>query len=211
MEDIPSPEDVLAVLRPYIPNIYNAFEAGVDHALEYDEVNGFELNPHLYAHHVRHFVRVRLTQPPLRIQDYEPENLANSGLQFSIGDYTFRVFKANKLEVPDPRRSKALLSFYQQNRTPTLPGMKGWNILILWHASPSGEFQDLSLAFPLASAPDNWKWYESIPHPAISRPTITVNKPSFDEFEQDLPYERNDGNSNGSEDQSEPDLPFNIK
>ncbi len=177
VKDVPPMQIALADLSPHFPTFHDAFESGTDHGKSYFEEQGFPYNPWLHADLVRNWVKNFLDKHDLKTQ-YEPENLANSGLQLGINIWFIRMRKSLRGAVPLPGRSKKLQAYYQQ----TLPEEFGdmHNLLLLWNASPTGDFKGLSLVYPLSKGV--MKWRVEIPHPAESVHLTTTYQTAFDEL-----------------------------
>lgn len=177
-KDVPPLHAALADLSPYFLIFYDAFESGTDHAKGYFEGLGATHDPWLQAHITRHYVKLFLQRRDVDAEDYQPENLAMSGLQFCIKCWFIRMRKSARGEVPLPG-SRRLHAYYRQL---TLPGEFSdmHNLLLLWHASPNGDFKGLSLLYPLSA--DVMKWRVEIPHPAKSADIITTYQPDLDEL-----------------------------
>ena len=178
-KDVPPLHAALADLSPYFPIFYDAFESSTDHAKGYFEGLGTTHDPWLQAHIMRHYVKLFLQRRDVGAEEYQPENLAMSGLQFCIKCWFIRMRKSARNEVPSPRRSRALQDYYRQC---TLPGEFSdmHNLLLLWNASPTGDFKGLSLVYPLSA--DVMKWRVEIPHPAKSVDVSTTYQPELDEL-----------------------------
>ncbi len=179
-KDVPPFHAALADLADYFPVFYDAFESGTDHAKGYFEGLGADNDPWLHAHLIRHWVKRFLKQRRgVDAQEYQPENLAMSGLQFCIKSWFIRMRKSAHGEVPSPGRSRTLHAYYRQL---TLPGEFSdmHNLLLLWNANVSGDFKGLSLIYPLSA--EVMKWRLDIPHPAKSVDLETTYQPDFDEL-----------------------------
>lgn len=178
-KDVPPLHAALADLSPYFPIFYDAFESGTDHAKGYFEGLTATHDPWLQAHLIRHWVKHFLQGRDVAAEDYQPENLAMSGLQFCIKSWFIRMRKSARGEVPSPGRSRILQAYYRQY---TLPGEFSdmHNLLLLWHASPTGDFKGLSLVYPLSA--DVMKWRVEIPHPAKSADSTITYQPELDEL-----------------------------
>ena len=179
--DIPPMQTALADLSPHFSTFYDAFESGTDHGKGYFEKYGFPFNPWLHANLVRNWVKNILDKHDLKTQ-FESEELANSGLQLSINQWFVRIRKSLHGEVPSPGRSKALQAYYRQYRQLLLPEEFSvmHNLLLLWHATSKGDFQGLSLVYPLSA--DMMRWRAEIPHPAQSTNILTTYQAAFDEL-----------------------------
>src|SRR6266516_3798942 len=114
-KDIPPLHAALADLYPYFPIFYDAFESGTDHAKGYFEGLNAIHDPWLQAHLIRHWVKLFLQRRDVTAEDYQPENLAMSGLQFCIKCWFIRMRKSERGEVPSPGRSRILQAYYRQN------------------------------------------------------------------------------------------------
>jgi hypothetical protein len=177
-KEVPSLLVALADLSPYFSPFYDAFESGTDHAKGYFTTHHDPYDPWLHAHLIRHRAKRFLIQHGVDAEEYQPENLAMSGLQFCIKRWFIRMRKSARGEVPLPG-SRRLRAYYRQL---TLPGEFSdmHNLLLLWHASPNGDFKGLSLLYPLAA--DVMKWRVEIPHPAKSADVMITYQPDLDEL-----------------------------
>jgi len=176
-KDVPPMQKALADLAPYFQTFYDAFESGTDHSKGYFEGINAPHDPWLHAHLIRHWVKRYLIRHNVDAQEYEPEHLANSGLQLSIPPWFIRIRKSLRGAVPLPG-SRKQYNYYQQ----VLPAEFGemHNLLLLWNATVKGDFKGLSLVYPLST--DLAKWRAEIPHPAQSAGIITTYQTAFDEL-----------------------------
>jgi hypothetical protein len=113
-KDIPPLHEALTDLSSYFSVFYDAFESATDDAKEYVEklrkVDGLNAiyDPWLHAHLVRHYAKLFLQKRSVEAEEYQPEHLAMSGLQFCIKRWFIRARKSVRGEVPSPGRSKTL-------------------------------------------------------------------------------------------------------
>ncbi|SRR6266851_1814987 len=180
-KDVPPFHKALTDLAAYFPTFYDAFESGHDNAKGIlEQLGDSSVDPWLHAHLVRHSVKLFLQKHDVDAREYKPENLAMSGLQFCVGCWFIRARKSARGAVPSPGRSSTLSAYYRQL---TLPGefSEMHNLLMLWHTNLAGDFQRLTLVYPLA--PGMMKWKGAIPHPAkaIDEAT-TISQPDFEDL-----------------------------
>ncbi len=177
-KDVPQIQEALLALSPHFVTFFNAFEDGADQAKGFFERIQADCDLHLHAHIVRFSAKRYLNQHGLRAE-YEAEDLLNSGIQLSIAKWFLRIRKSDKGAVPGPGRSEKLKDYYKQVLSKEFADMH--NLLLLWHATPKGDFKGLSLVYPLSAYTDRWR--VEIPYPAVSaheKSTFTYQT-SFDE------------------------------
>lgn len=175
--EVPPMYKALTDLEPYFPLFYDAFEAATDNSKNYFEDHTDPHDPYLHAHLVRHYVSRYLVKHNLNAQEYGQEQLANSGIQLLISPWFIRVKKSLRGAVPVPG-SKKQQKYYQQELPKEFSEV--YNLLLLWHANFKGDFQSISLIYPLA--PDLAKWRAEIPHPALSKDIQATEQVGFNEI-----------------------------
>ncbi|GAC1359708.1 MAG: hypothetical protein NVS2B12_32990 [Ktedonobacteraceae bacterium] len=171
--------EALRAISPYFLTFYTAFEDASRHGTSYFEQEGDSFDLHLHAHLVRFRVQRFLEQHDLKTE-IDLEDLTNSGIQLTIGNWFIRMRKSSHGAVPKPGRSIRSKSYYQDAYPQSLSDEFGemCNLLLLWHATPKGEFKGLSLVYPLAGIN---KWRHDIPHPAEAAGGKIVYQAEFDE------------------------------
>jgi hypothetical protein len=170
-KDVPPFHEALQELAPYFRTFYDAFEGADTHVKDFLDGLKAPFDPWIHAHLVRHYVKIDLQKHDVDAQEFKPENLAMSGLQFRIGRWFIRMRKSVRGEVPPPGRSRTMNAYYRQL---TLSGefSKVYILLLLWNANLAGDFKGLSLVFPFT--PDVMKWKVDIPHPAKTEDEATT-------------------------------------
>ena len=176
-KDVPPMRKALADLSPYFQTFYDAFESGTDHSKGYFEGIDAPYDPWLHAHLIRHWVKRYFILHDVDAQEYDLEHLANSGIQLCISPWFVRIRKSLQGAVPLPG-SRKQHKYYQQ----ILPEEFGemHNLLLLWNATPTGDFKGLSLVYPFSA--ELAKWRAEIPHPAQTASIMTTYQSAFDEL-----------------------------
>jgi len=176
-KDVPPMQKALADLSPYFQIFYDAFESGDDHSKDFFKRMNASHDPWLHAHLIRHWVKLYFIQHNVDAQEYEAEHLANSGLQLSVLPWFIRIRKSLHGAVPLPG-SRKQRNYYQQ----VLPQEFGemHNLLLLWNATPTGDFKGLSLIYPFSA--ELVRWRAEIPHPAQSASIMTTYQSAFDDL-----------------------------
>ena len=157
-------------------------------AREYFEARQIPINdPHLFAHLVRHALKLWLTShghTSKETIDYQVENLTLSGIRFVFDDWDARGFKAVEakcfdgtpfLTLPAPGKSEAKQDFYKQQLELFNPDGStrsvSLNMVILWELT-SGWNVRLFLACPKDGGSSRtsvemfWPDAVEIPHPS---------------------------------------------
>ncbi len=156
-KDVPPFHTALADLADYFPVFYDAFESGTDFAKEISEKLNASYDPWFHAHLLRQWVKLFLQGRDVAAEDYHPENLAMSGLQFSIKHWFIRMRKSDCGDVPSPG-SRRFHAYLRQQLT--FPGefSETHNLVLLWHANRNtGDFKGLSLVYPLSASVNKWR------------------------------------------------------
>lgn len=175
--DIPPMQKALADLSAYFPTFYDVFESGFDRAKSHFQEYDAAYDPWLHAHLIRFHAKQLFIQRGMDTEEYQPENLANSGLQLFLEGWFLRMRKSANGDVPPPGRSRAQHCYYQQILPEDFGDMH--NLLLLWNATSRGDFKGLSLVYPLSA--NVVKWRAEIPHPAKSMNIQTSYQSAFDE------------------------------
>src|SRR2546427_7998075 len=138
---IPDAEDVLKDLKPLVPAVYGALEAGVLSAREFFESKAAPIDPFHGTSQVRWEAKRYLDGAGHEISqcEYERENLSNNGLCLVFKKkYLIRIRKSYDGVLPVPGHSKVLQAFYHQLSFPFMPSGAGHyessllNLVILW-------------------------------------------------------------------------------
>jgi hypothetical protein len=174
------PEAVLARLRPLVPLLYRAVEAGIGESLSFfgmrEQPICSVLQPNLVrwkakqildeAGHMTRLEEDNVTPIGLR---FERIPIANNGLQLSFNNLFLRILKADGGGVPLAGSSRARQIYYHQL---ALFGeaVDLLKLLVLWDADGAGLAGELVLVCPKRSAEtrDSLEvhWMVPIPHPA---------------------------------------------
>lgn len=164
IRDFPPMQSAVRDMAPLIPTLHDAFEAGTDYGRwGVERLRDIFADPSIHAdswhfpHSVRLCAKHFLTKHAgLLVDEYQLDDIAMSGLRFTYGGWNVRARKsAPGGKVPRLGGSRAMRAFCQQ----MLPGIEadtfsGRNLLVLWHATPAGDYTGLSIVY-LADGSDS--------------------------------------------------------
>ncbi len=173
----PDPEQVLADLQDVTAAIWDALEAGVQHAREYFDSRGLDVDPFVAADLTR-FEAKRLLEQQQHEAEFERRELSNNGLRVLATRngrlYDLRIRRADGGLLPTVQ-SDAMAAFYYQ---PVLEGIElahaeSINLVILWE-TPSNYSQITAMNMACPRAGGEYRedvhahWYTPIPHPVTT-------------------------------------------
>ncbi len=160
MRDVPNMQATLALIKPFLPLLFQALEEGTIQAKNNMEKDGHDFEPGLHASLTRSYVWSFFKKPE-NILPWTVNKLNNNGLQMTVGELILRTRKATSGAVPRPT-TKTFDRFLKQM---TLGGDFDvlHNLLILWETNQHGELQGISLIYPLSPTVEKWRY--TIPHP----------------------------------------------
>lgn len=207
------PNEVLEELRRELALIYEALEAGTQVSREFFEERGRGIDrvlaPHIVRSEAKHFLENR----GQRVEELEPETLANNGLLYHCGRFSLRILKAQDGVLPAPGPSERRQSFNGQQ--PTQQRLFGWaaassekevqiiNLIVGWDTDRNYELTDLYLAFPKAGSvtKDSVEtyWMVEIPLLSLSGGAEFPEKGSAEEEVEDLPISLKESRESGAD------------
>ncbi len=203
-KDIPLLHEALVALSPHFLTFYSAFEDGFQQGKGFFEKIPAPCEPHLHADIVRFTVKRWLNESGLEAW-CEAEDLSNNGIQLALNKWFIRIRKSARGAVPSPGRSNRLKDLYQQVLS---YDFDKHFLLLLWHATPGGDFKGLSLVYPASANTERFR--VDIPHPADAahEKSIYTYQTSFDESGNvedlgDLEIEPLNGEEDNSEAESQ--------
>ena len=173
----PDPDEILIDLKDVTDAVWEALEAGAQHAREYFDSRGLDVDPFLAAHLTRFEAR-RLLEQHQHEAEYERRELSNSGLRLVAvrhgRRYDIRIRRSDDGRLP-ATQSDAMDDFYYQ---PVLDGIdtahiETINLVALW-VTPENYAQVTSLSLACPAAGGDTKsdvqahWYKPVPHPATT-------------------------------------------
>lgn len=210
----PESDEVLEDLKTELPVLCEAIEAGTQRAREVFEEENREVDRVCAPHIVRSMAKHVLKNSGHRVEDVDPEKLANNGLLYHCGRYSIRVLKARQegiLPVPGP--SERRQEFF--NQKPTQGRILGWeaavgeatgkitHLVVCWDVDHEYELAELYLAMPKAGSATKTsvesEWILSLDPIGLSGTRRDVNGGASQEDEDDLPIRRKDSRESGSE------------
>jgi hypothetical protein len=188
-EPLPSFREVMAVLGPLVPQVYESLEAGAAVCRRYyEELSaGVRPEPYLREMMIRSQAKLYLTQSGLQVKGIrEPKfNLASEPLLSLLIHYqgfAIRVLKAKRGISPGCGRSKRRKNFYNQVPVSYIneegkPTASKYNLLAFWDFSSTFGVGSVWLACPevAGARPQDvvLAWQELIPNPVTQRVPVT--------------------------------------
>jgi hypothetical protein len=144
---IPSPEETLADLNWFHPEIYRAFEHGVFKARNHFETENIEPDSSAFSTLVRLHARNYLKKKGFDALEVEHVNLC--GLSLKLPKYYIKMWKAVDDGLPAPGHSEPKQEFYQQPLFPNdgenpLP----LHLIVIWNVDSQKLLSSLWLICP---------------------------------------------------------------
>lgn len=141
--------ETVQALRPIIPVVYEALQAGLDAAATDHEKRHLErtADPHYFSYSARRTAVERLrSKGLLRLGDRGDRSaLAMSGIQLDHAGHRLWVQRSANKDIPLPGKSGPKGRFYRQE-----PTLEGWNNLLMLWRDDAGTLEDpLWLVRPL--------------------------------------------------------------
>jgi hypothetical protein len=176
VRDVPLMLAVRDAVAPLLPLLLDGFEAGVDYArLQADhfrttfDKQRLTYDPWFFPHCVRIYVKEHLTRHGYRVEDYQVDNLAFSGLRFVSEEWDMRTRKSVRQGEMPRLSTSAPVQAHCQSMLPgdfaLVPQRKLW---LLWHISPPCEFTGLSVVYLLDENSTQPKSIGQLDFPATS-------------------------------------------
>jgi hypothetical protein len=183
LPNVPSPEETLADLGWFHPEIHRAFEHGAFKAKNHFETENIEIDSSAFSTLVRLHARDYLKKKGFDTLEVEHVNLC--GLSLKLPNYYIKMWKAVDDGLPAPGHSEPKQEFYQQPLFPNdgenpLP----LHLIVIWNVDSQKNLSSLWLICPKNGDERSAEahWCVKIPDP-IS--TATGSPPS--EGSPDLP------------------------
>jgi len=174
--NIPGPDDTLISLRPLIPHVFHALEAGVEAARTFFDESQHKPDPYLFPCLVRYHAKLQL-QSREQAAEYDLDSLANNGLFLAFGGHSIRILKSDDGKLPVPGWSRIKQEFYSQQLSfafmtgESKPSDARLNLVILWDLDPLWNLEKLTLVCPKAGGLTRESvevyWEVQLPHPAL--------------------------------------------
>lgn len=205
------PQEIFRDLRRELALLCEAVEAGTQTAREFSEDRGWEVDRVLAPHIVRSVVKRVLEAAGRRVEDMEPESLANNGLLYHCRRYSIRVLKAQDGVLPAPGPSERRQDFF--NQRPTQERILGWatasgetepkivHLVVCWDVDRQYELAELYLAFPKAGSATQTsvepEWIVPLDPLGLSDDPAGDGEET-QEADEDLPIRRKDDRESGA-------------
>ena len=183
LPNVPSPEETLADLNWFHPEIYRAFEHGVFKAKNHFDTENIDLDSSAFSTLVRLHARDCLKKKGFDAVDIEKVNLC--GLSLKLPQYHIKMWKAVDDGLPAPGHSEPKQEFYQQ---PLFPN-DGQNclplhLIVIWNVNSQKHLSNVWLICPKNGDEKSAEahWCVRIPDP-----TSTATGAQSSEISSDLP------------------------
>jgi hypothetical protein len=168
---LPGPDDVFHELAGLGATLWRILEITADHARQYYDSQGLDVEPCLFANLTRYQALIRL-----KAEGYELGELINNGIQVEYREYSIKVLKSDDGGLPVPGPSHTKQCFYQQvlpfkgNVDVILPPDQHRNLIVCWDVDNDYMISRLTLYSPQSGdeSTARARWSRAIPHPGES-------------------------------------------
>lgn len=147
LPSIPSPEETLADLTWFHPEIHRAFEHGVFKAKNHFDTENIELDSSAFSTLIRLHARDYLKKKGFDAVEIEHVNLC--GLSLKLPNYYIKMWKAADDGLPAPGYSEPKQEFYQQ---PLFPhdgeNPMPLHLVVIWNLDSQKNLSSLWLVCP---------------------------------------------------------------
>ena len=147
LPNVPSPEETLADLGWFHPEIHRAFEHGAFKAKNHFDTENIEIDSSAFSTLVRLHARDYLKKKGFDALEVEHVNLC--GLSLKLPNYYIKMWKAVDDGLPAPGHSEPKQEFYQQPLFPNdgenpLP----LHLIVIWNVDSQKNLSSLWLICP---------------------------------------------------------------
>jgi hypothetical protein len=180
------PEDLLPLLLP----LHEYVEGAIQEAHQFFESRQWPVDPWMFCHQVRLYVRQQLFDLSSRGVTCEHVRLAFSGIELTYQGWRLKILKAERDgSIPGPGRSYAKQAYYNYNLFPDdEEEEEPSHLVIIWHID-----QHYNFLYTKLCDPSTGHVFGTIPHPvtlphASQQPTTSQGQ---DLPQLDLPEDLN--------------------